>query len=353
MRLCTIRGATAGAWDRVVQASPGGGHFLQSHAWGVMKRRFGWRPFRFVLRDGAGSVCGAIQVLAYRTPLGKDLLYCPKGPWIDWRNAEAVTTLLHGLRRWGRRHGAFALRLEPHIQEADGESWRLLANHGVERAPWEMQYKTGWVVDLQGDAAALLAAMKPKTRYNTRLAERKGVRIVHDGSPAALNDFYTLYRHTAARDGFIPRSRTYLLDSCAAMLNAGHATVIWAEYGGRRNAAIVTYAFGRKAWYWLGASFSEDRQLMAPYLLQWEGMRWARGRGCTRYDMTGVPAPATLKEDDPLWGLYRFKSGFGGAFEDLVGTCELPIDPLTCRIWRALEPAYYRSYQFLHHDVYY
>jgi lipid II:glycine glycyltransferase (peptidoglycan interpeptide bridge formation enzyme) len=306
-----------------------------------------------VLRDTAGRIRGVAQVLAYRTPLGKDLLYCPKGPWVDWSNAPAVTALLTGLRRWGLRHGSLALRLEPHIQEGDSTTWGLLAGLGVVRAPWEMQYKTGWVVDLRGSDAALLAAMKPKTRYNIRLAERKGVRIIQDASPGALGEFYTLYYHTAARDGFAPRSRDYLLSSCAAMLAAGHGTVLWAEYGDRRIAAIVPYSFGRNAWYWLGASAGEERQVMAPYLLQWEGMRWARGRGCTRYDMTGVPAPATLKEDDPLWGLYRFKSGFGGAFEDLVGTCELSIDPVANRIWRALEPAYYRSYQLLRHDVYY
>jgi lipid II:glycine glycyltransferase (peptidoglycan interpeptide bridge formation enzyme) len=258
-----------------------------------------------------------------------------------------------GLRKWGRRHHAFVLRIEPAIAEGDVTAWRLLQAHGVERARWEMQYKTGWVVDLPGGEADLLAAMKPKTRYNIRLAVRKGVTIVHDDSAASLRRFHELYLATGARDGFATRPARYVIASCRAMLDAGRATVIWAEHDGSRLAAIVAYRFGEKAWYWLGASSSEGRQLMPTYLVQWEGMRWARAHGCTRYDMTSVPSPDHLGEDDPFWGLYRFKSGFGGAAEDLVGTCEMAIAPAARHAWTRIEPIYYRVYQRLHGDVYY
>lgn len=352
MRLRWLRRVDGATWDDLVARSPGGGHFLQSRAWGALKRRFGWRPFHFALQDDRGDLRGTALVLAHRTPLGRDLLYCPKGPWIDWHDPDAVATLLEGLRAWGRRHGAFALRLEPAIAEGDEAAWRLLRGSGVERARWEMQYKTGWVVDLRGEAE-LLASMKPKTRYNIRLAERKGVTIAHDSSPMALRRFHDLYQLTGERDGFATRPAEYMIASCRAMLDTGRATVIWAEHGGERLAAIAAYRFGEKAWYWYGASATEGRQLMPAYLVQWEGMRWARAHGCTRYDMTGVPSPEHLHERDPFWGLYRFKSGFGGAAEDLVGTCELTINSVLQRAWTRIEPIYYRVYERLRGDVYY
>jgi lipid II:glycine glycyltransferase (peptidoglycan interpeptide bridge formation enzyme) len=353
MKLRWLHRVDAATWDDLVVRSPGGGHFLQSHAWGALKRRFGWRPSHFALHDERGGLLGTALMLAYRTPLGRELLYCPKGPWIDWHDPEAATALLDGLRAWGRRHGAFALRLDPAIAEGDQAAWRLLRAHGVERARWEMQYKTGWVVDLRGTEADLLAAMKPKTRYNIRLAERKGVTVVHDNGPASLREFHKLYLLTGKRDGFATRPERYVIASCQTMIDAGRATVIWAEYEGRRLAAIVAYRFGEKSWYWYGASASEGRHLMPSYLVQWEGMRWARAHGCTRYDMTGVPSPDQLSEDDPFWGLYRFKSGFGGGAEDLVGTCELAIEPLPRRAWTRIESIYYRVYQKARGDVYY
>jgi lipid II:glycine glycyltransferase (peptidoglycan interpeptide bridge formation enzyme) len=353
MKLRWLRRVDAATWDDLLARSPGGGHFLQSYAWGTLKRRFGWRPFHFVLTDDGSVPRGVALALAYRTPLGRDLLYCPKGPWVDWHDPRAVAALLDGLRAWGWRHGAFALRLEPPVAEGDDAARHLLRARGVERARWEMQYRTGWVVDLRGSEADLLAAMKPKTRYNIRLAERKGVAIVHDTSDESLRQFHELYLLTGRRDGFATRSAGYIIASCRAMVDAGRATVIWAEHDGRRLAAIVAYRFGEKAWYWLGASASEGRQLMPTYLAQWAGMRWARAHGCVRYDMTSVPASEHLREDDPFWGLYRFKSGFGGAAEELIGTCELPIDPLPRRAWTRIEPIYYRVYQKLRGDVYY
>lgn len=353
MRLVRVRGIHAGAWDALVMSSPGGGHFLQSFAWGTVKRRFHWRPYSFVLRDDGGGALGTALVLAYHTPLGRGLLYCPKGPWIDWGNRQSVDATLTGLRDWGRRRGAFALRFDPPVPREDAAARALLRMAGAQVARWEMQYRTGWVVDLKGTEAELLAAMKAKTRYNVRLAERKGVRAVYDHSAAALDAFHAMYALTAARDGFAPRPREYIKESVGAMVRSGNGALIWAEHESRRLAAIVTYAFGAKAWYWLGASSTEDRQLMPAYLAQWEGMRWARNRGCTRYDMTGVPDSDTLNEDDPFWGLYRFKSGFGGAPEDLVGTCELTIDPVVNAVWQTVEPIYYRLYQRIRGDVYY
>lgn len=353
MRLRRLTRIDPDRWDRLLERSPGGGHFLQSAAWGTLKRRYGWRPFHFVLQDEMDAIRGTALALAYRTPIGRDLLYMPKGPWIDWRDPAAVTALVVGIGAWGRRHSAFAVRMEPAIAEGDDEAWRFLQRSGVERARWEMQYKTGWVVDLRGGEEGLLAAMKPKTRYNIRLAERRGVRIVHDSRAAALRAFHAMYRETGERDRFSTRPERYITDSCEAMLRAGRATVIWAEHEGQRLAGIVVYRFGAKAWYWYGASASEGRQLMPTYLVQWEGMRWARAHGCTSYDMTGVPSPEHLDEDDPFWGLYRFKSGFGGAAQDLVGTCELPLAPLDRAIWTRSEPIYYRLYQRLHGDVYY
>ena len=97
---------------------------------------------------------------------------------------------------------------------------------------------------------------------------------------------------------------------------AGRARLFFATHEDEPLAAMLVYTFGKKYWYMLGASTNEKHNLMASYLLQWEVMRWAKGRGYAYYDMVGVPKPENLGESDSLWGVYKFKAGFGGEVAD-------------------------------------
>jgi lipid II:glycine glycyltransferase (peptidoglycan interpeptide bridge formation enzyme) len=347
------RSANRAEWDAWLERSPGGGHILQSHEWGEFKRTRGWTPIRLVLeRDG--DVVGAGQFLLYNTPLvpGK-LMYAPKGPWLPWDDAEAVRTFFGGVRTVAEREGVHTVKIEPEVTEQQAEIKRLLGDIGFQKARYDLQFKTTMVVDLHPSEDELLARMKEKTRYNIRLAGRKGVEVAEDNSPEAHEAFYELMKLTAERDGFKLRPYSYNEAKWEAMSEAGRSHLFFATHEGEKLAGMLLYTFGTKYWYMTGASSNEKRNLMPTYLLQWEVMRWAKAQGITYYDMVAVPNPDNLREDDSLWGVYRFKAGFGGEIKEFLGVLDLPVRKVRASAWYRFEPVYYRAYRKLTGDVYY
>jgi lipid II:glycine glycyltransferase (peptidoglycan interpeptide bridge formation enzyme) len=151
--------------------------------------------------------------------------------------------------------------------------------------------------------------MKQKTRYNVRLAGKKGVHIT-EGSAADVTEFYSLYRETAARDGFRINPLDMYQQMFSLFWRTGRFCLLLARFQRKLVGAITLLRLGSTCWYLHGASSGEHRNLMATYLLQWEGIRWARGAGCTLYDFRAVPD--ILREDQDMFGVYRFKEGFGG-----------------------------------------
>ena len=348
-------GVSRSQWDGWLEDSPGGGHILQSHEWGELKRRLDWEPVRLVLeRDG--EVAGVGQFLVYDTPLVPGTLwYCTKGPWLPWEDEEAVRAFFQGVRKLAERRGAHTVKIEPEVLEQQTRVKELLQTLGFRRFRWDLNFKTTMVVDLSPSEEDLLASMKGKTRYNIRLATRRGVEVVEDNSLEARERFWGMFEQTAKRNRFvIRRPRDYNFAAWRAMYDAGRAHLFFAMHEGDRLAAMLVYSFGHKYWFMLGASTNEKRNLMPSHLLQWEVMRWARQRGITRYDMVAVPSPDNLDdESNSLHGVYRFKVGFGGEIEDFVGCLDLPVKRVRAELWNRIEPAYYRLHQKLKGDIYY
>ncbi len=181
------------------------------------------------------------------------------------------------------------------------------------------------ISDLTRDEETLLAAMKPKWRYNIRLAERRGV-VVRAGTQADLPVFYALYRETGRRDGFLVRPFEYYRTIWERFMAQGLAHLLLAEVEGQPVAGLILFRFGPTAWYFYGASGNQGRELMPNHALQWAAMRWAKAAGCSRYDWWG--APDVLDETDPMWGVYRFKQGFGGEFVPHIGAWDYPTSRL-------------------------
>ena len=342
-------------WDAWLEDSPGGGHILQSHGWGEFKRRLGWKPVRLTLeRDG--RMVGLGQFLSYDTPLVPgSLMYCTKGPWLPWEDEGAVRAFFEGVREIAKRRGAHTVKIEPEVREGQGRARELLSGIGFRKFRWDLNFKTTMLVDLSPPEEDLLARMKGKTRYNVRLATRRGVRVVEDNSPGARESFWGMFETTAERNGFVVRRpREYQFAAWRAMGEAGRAHLFRATHEGDALASMLVYTFGHKCWYMLGASTNEKRNLMPTHLLQWEVMRWARRRGITCYDMVAVPGPDRLDDEGhPLHGVYKFKAGFGGEVADFVGCLDLPVGRRRAGLWDRVEPAYYRLHQKLKGDIYY
>ncbi len=341
-------------WNDWLERVAGGGHIYQSFEWGEFKRRLGWKPVRLILERNA-TVIGIGQFLCRDTPFvpGK-LMYASKGPWLRWDDKEAVVTFFRGVQTVASRERVHTIKIEPEVLEEDAQAKTLLTALGFRKFRWDLNFKTTIILDLSPREEELLANMKGKTHYNIRLAARKGVEVVEDNSPGARDCFWRMVEETAARDGFILRRKAeYQFALWQAMYDADRAHLFFAEYQGERLAGMLIYTFGRKYWYVLGASATRKRNLMPTYLLQWEVMRWAKGRNIDHYDMLGMPTPDNLNEADPLWGVYRFKVGFGGKVSNFVGCLDLPVRRVSAKVWNSIEPTYYRIYQRLEHDVYY
>ena len=339
-RILASDSLSASRWDGFVAAHPAG-HLLQSSCWGALKAQFGWRTERVALEEDGRIVAGA-QVLFRPLPWGQSLAYVPKGPLVDWDDEAQVEALLQAVATLARRHRAAALKVEPDLPD-DPQLAARLAGYGF-RPGHTIQPRSTIVVDLNPEPEAILAQMKPKWRYNVRLSERKGV-TVRQGTEADLPAFQQLMEETGRRDHFAVHSAAYYVAAYGLFVPAGQAVWLLAECEGLLLAGIVVFAFGDKAWYFWGASSGEHRHLMPNYALQWAAMRWARERGCRAYDLWGIPDqigadPAAYEDPQSwgtggLWGVYRFKQGFGGRIVRTVGAWDRVYSAVGYRLYRA------------------
>lgn len=321
-------------WNACLAAT-GAGSLLQAYEWGELKAAFGWQPLR-VQADG-----GLAQVLLRRTPVGK-IAYVPHGPAMaGGGGSAALPGLLDAVHAACRRAGAFALKLEPAWRD-DEQARRSLAGLGFRPSPQTVQPSSTVLVTLDGGDEDLLGRMRPKTRYNVRLAAKKGV-TVRRGAAADVPAFAAMTAVTGARDGFGVHPATYYRRAYEAFAPTGAVALLLAEYGGAALAGLMAFAYGDTAYYLYGASTDEHRNLMPTYALQWEAMRWARERGCRQYDLWGIPDevgrdPAPYMEADPparqgLWGVWRFKRGFNGEVVRHVGAWDFAYRPLAYRAY--------------------
>jgi lipid II:glycine glycyltransferase (peptidoglycan interpeptide bridge formation enzyme) len=291
---------TGPEWDNFLKQFPEV-HVLQMRQWGELKAKFGWYP-KWVQNTG----CGA-QILFRKLPLGFTIAYIPKGPvglptQTFWQEVSKLC--------WSNR--AVFLKVEPDSWDSEplnfnAEGWRLSEC---------IQPRRTIVIDLHGRPEDWLERMKQKTRYNIRLAEKKDVKV----KPwQDFDGFYEMMRITGGRDGFGVHSASYYRDVYNLFKTKGACELLMAEYDGTPLAALMVLYRGTRAWYFYGASTDLERNRMPTYGLQWETMKWAAERGCTSYDLWGVPDEEEEKlendfteRSDGLWGVYRFKRGFGG-----------------------------------------
>jgi lipid II:glycine glycyltransferase (peptidoglycan interpeptide bridge formation enzyme) len=310
-------------------------HFLQTAAWANLKRTHGWRV--------VDSPYGYIHLRPYPFPLGS-VAYTPRGPWVNWSSPDEVSRALSDLRRIAKQHGAIALMIEPFALD-DAALVAQLRAAGFEPSPpsaLTLQPPRTVIVDISPDESAILSSMKQKTRYNINLARKRGVTVRIASSEEDVTRYHAMMQITAARDGFSIHPASYYRDmlrefgASAVLLLGEHA-----EHGLLAGAIINSQE--QLGTYVYGASSSEHRELMAPYLVQWESVRWARARGCTTYDLWGIPDEdeTTLEAQfenrhDGLWGVYRFKRGWGGQVVRYVGAWLNVISPVR---WQALQMA--------------
>lgn len=299
------------AWYTLVQAT--NGSFLQTTAWSEVKNKWGWSSRRVGIESNGTLVAGA-QLLFRTLPLGFSIAYIPRGPLLFSENSAIMAHLWQAIHRLCRRHRAVLLTIEPDWQLPNAKVAEL-AVANFRPAPATIQPSATIMVDLRPDEESILAQMHQKWRYNIRLAGRKGV-TVRQGTLADIPTFHALTQVTGERDAFAVRPADYYADVYRAF--GSQARLYVAEFEGKALGAIMVVTVGTTAIYLYGASSNEERQRMPNHALQWAAMQQAKADGCEWYDLWGIPAEVpddgeveTLGTGG-LWGVFRFKHGFGG-----------------------------------------
>jgi lipid II:glycine glycyltransferase (peptidoglycan interpeptide bridge formation enzyme) len=334
-----ITGIGGAEWDERVARMPGA-HVLQTWEWAQVKAPVGWQALPAVWpgADGAPRALALILERALRVKgisTGVKVLYVPKGPLLDWSDAQLRNQVLDDLQALARQRGAIFLKLDPDVLlgrglpgtpddrpealggqirgELEGRGWRFSGE--------QIQFRNTVCIDLRPSEAEMLECMKQKTRYNVRLAEKKGVRV-RQGGVEDIPTLYKMYAETAVRDGFVIRDAAYYHSVWALFFNAGLGEALIAEVEGEPVAAVILFHIGQRGWYLYGMSRQAHREKMPNYLLQWEAMRRLKSLGCTVYDLWG--APDTFDESDSMWGVFRFKEGLGGEVVRTLGAWDFP-----------------------------
>jgi peptidoglycan pentaglycine glycine transferase (the first glycine) len=328
-------------WNKALLKLPYN-HVLQSYEWGQFKARYGWEPLRLLFEED-GLARAAASVLRRKFPhLPLCIMYVPKGPALDYSDEELLKFVLTTLEETARRYHAIFIKIDPDVCLEDPSSpsaqvTTTLKSRGWQLSSEQIQFRNTVLIDLTQEEDELLKAMKSKTRYNVRLAGRRGVEV-RLGGLGSLPLFYEMYVETSSRDEFIIRPFAYYRDAWQTFIEANLAQLFIAEYEDQPLAGLILFRFGSKVWYMYGASSALHRNLMPNHFLQWEAMRWAKAQGCTVYDLWG--APDVPDETDPLWGVYRFKEGFGGQFVRHIGAYDYPVSRFLYQFYTVIVPAY-------------
>lgn len=339
-------------WDAFVATHPRAS-FFQVSAWGQLKSEFGWQPQRIGLLKDDQLVAGT-QVL-YRSlvyGLGK-LAYIPFGPLVDWEQREQVEAMMRAINQTTRQSGAAFLKIEPGYDVPTD----ILAHCKFIRSDQTVQPPRTIVLDILGqdadhepiDEADILTRMNQGTRRNIRKSEKHGV-VVRHGSRQEVDSFNRLLAITSDRQEFgvhVGRYYERVYDLFISTPTPVKATLLLAGYTDDDDvrhdlAGVMVFVLGTQSWYLYGASSDQERQRMASFGVQWAAIQWARSEGAQTYDMVGVPdvEPDVLEAEfetrhDGLWGVYRFKRGWGGRVVRTVGAWDRVYNPIVYHAYRA------------------
>jgi len=340
-------------WNDAITNLPGA-HILQTREWAEFKQGYGWTPLPQIWRDASGRVNAAAMVLRRSIKLGGfaarlNLLYVPRGPLLDWGDGALRSRVLADLQNLARRQGSIFIKLDAEVVTGTGVPGQpgsaetttggqvvgaLLAG-GWKVSPEQIQFRnTAWL-DLSGDEPDWLTRMKQKTRYNLRLAQKKGIQV-RIGNMGDIGLLYRMYAETSIRDGFVIRAESYYQDVWGRFMQSGMAQPLLAEVDGEAVAGLILFFFAGKAWYLYGMSRDAHREKMPNYLLQWEAMRLAKLHGCAYYDLWG--APDNFNDTDTLAGVFRFKEGLGGQVVRTIGAWDYTSSPLLYRLYTRTLP---------------
>lgn len=295
-------------------------HPLQSWEWGEFRKTTGVKIERLGFFD-QGKIKKAIQVSFHKVPYFNQYIgYFPKGPNPDPDQMSALQQL-------AKKYSALFIKLEPNVKKPldqtseDNPSIKFLQQYPLEEGRALFTRYT-FQLDLTPTEEELLAKATSKTRYNIRLAEKKGVRVYEDSSVEGLEDYLKILAETTSRQGFYAHTPDYFRKMWETLKDSGIMHIFKAEYENQILVSWIVFVFNGVLYYPYGASRSIFRDVMASNLMMWQVIRYGKSVGCHNFDMWGSLGPEP-NEKDPWYGFHRFKKGYGAELVEFIGSYDL------------------------------
>lgn len=310
------------------------GHYLQTSLWGAGRTDRHWDG---ILCRENGKIVGVIALLSRQLGGMKDRFYhAPRGPIYDEGRKDVFETLCHGAAEFAKKNHGYILRIDPQVAEDDVEFRAMAEGCGFTIDPISdfaaFSPRMVYQLKLAGRTEEeVLTAMHQKTRYNIRLAAKKGV-AVRLGTKEDLPAFCEMMAITAEKDGFHGKDQQYFADLMDGFNRGGkdYLRLYMAYLDEEPLAGTIAISCCNKTWFLNGCSSASHHNLMAPYLLQWEMIRWGIANGSEYYDFRGVEGYPT--EDNPKYGLHRYKAGFGAEFVTFMGQMDWILRPVRAKL---------------------
>jgi len=316
-------------------------NFQQSLEWKNVK--VSWKNEVVLSENKNGKIIGAVSVLIREIPIFGNMMYVSRGPICDIHDEKVLEDLSLGLKELAKKYKAFTLKMEPDVESSDLEFRNIMEKLGFKIKDDAKDFSEGiqpryvFRLNIKGKKEdEVFNSFQSKTRYNIRLAGKKGV-VIKEGTRDDLKDFHKIMQITGKRDDFMIRPLSYF-EKMYDELGKEHIKLMMAYYEDKPISGIIDIIYGNKVWYLYGASSNEHRNLMPNYLLQWEMIKYAIKHKKDMYDFRGVCG--VVDESHPQYGLYRFKKGFNADFTEFIGEVYINFKPLRYKTYKIAEKTY-------------
>lgn len=264
--------------------------FQQSEEWAKVKEF--WKNEIVIVEDENKNIKASMSILIRKLPIFGNIMYVPRGPIGEINDEETLRKLTIKMKEVAKKYKAFVIIIEPNVKKENKEFSSLVKKLGYKinskaiKFDQEIQARHNFRLNLENKTEdEIFKNFASKTRYNVRLASKKGV-TVEEKNEAGIDEFYELMKETGKRDNFRTRPKEYFQK---ILKEFPYETKIYiAYYENEPISAIMPIIYGNKMWYLYGASSNKHRNLMSTYLLQWEMIKLAIKNNCKVYDFRGV-----------------------------------------------------------------
>lgn len=309
-------------------------HPLQSYQWGEFRKKTGIQVERlgfFV----EGRLQKAMQITFHKVPFfDRYIGYFPKGFTPDEDQMAALLQL-------AKKYKVISIKMEPNVKKpleqssADNPSVKFLSKYQTEEGrPLFTRYT--FELDLTQSEEELLTLQSSKTRYNLKLAQKKGVQIIEDSTKQGLEEYLQILAETTTRQGFYAHTPDYFRQLFDTFKSDDMMRIFKAVYEGQTLVVWIVFVFNGILYYPYGASSTKHREVMASNLMMWEVIRFGQSQGCHSFDMWGSLGPEP-DPNNPWYGFHRFKKGYGGELIEFIGTYDLVHDYPIYKIYTLAE----------------